>query len=201
MSVRGELSRKKILEASRKLFASKGFFAVSMQDICDATGLSRGGLYRHYKSTEEVFSAIIRDEQTEAFASLEKAKAIGVPPDKLLISFLRSRMAQLLDPSVSIDNAIAELAKASERSKELLQNRAIACVDITSRMLELGVAQGIFSCDNCKEVALHIIWSLEGMGKHNLLLPLTQKDIDAQLKLILRMVNKKLPSYEEASTS
>lgn len=188
MSVRGELSRRRILEASRKLFAAKGFSAVSMQDICGSTGLSRGGLYRHYSSTQEVFSAIIKQEQTEAFASLERAKAMNISPDKMLISFLQSRMSQLLDPTASIDNAIAEFATASETSKELLQNRAAVCVDIVSQMLGLGVAQGIFSCENCKATALHIIWSLEGMGKHNLLLPLSQRDIDTQLEQLLQML-------------
>lgn len=188
MSVRGELSRKKILEASRRLFAAKGFSAVSMQDICDAAGLSRGGLYRHYASTGEVFSAIIREEQAAAFAALENAKALEIPPDKILMSFLRSRMAQLLDPSISIDNATAEFAMGSELGRELLQKRAQASVEIITRILELGAARGIFSCKNCRETALHIIWSLEGMGKHNVLLPLTQKDVDAQLELIYRLL-------------
>ena len=185
MSVRGERSRKNILESSRRLFAAKGFSAVSMQDICDATGLSRGGLYRHYASTGDVFAAIIQEEQTVALAALDKAKALQVPPDQFLISFLRSRITQLLDPSLSIDNAIVEFATGSEAGRELLQKRAQTCIDIISQILELGVAQGIFCCSNCTETALHIIWSLEGMGKHNALFPLTQKDVEAQLKLIL----------------
>lgn len=188
MSARGELSRKKILEESRKLFAAKGFSAVSMQDICDATGFSRGGLYRHYTSTEEVFSAIIQEEQTAAFAALENAKATNVPPDTFLISFIRSRMAQLLDPAVSIDNATAEFAVRSARGREILQKRALACVEIVTQVLDLGVAQGVFSCRNSRETALHIIWSMEGMGKHNVLLPLTQKDVDAQLEQIFRIL-------------
>lgn len=188
MNIRGEISRKKILESARRLFAEKGFSAVSMQDICDATGLSRGGLYRHYTSTEEVFSAIIREEQTAAFAALEKAKEKGISPDKFLVSFLRSRMKHLLEPSISIDNAISEFAMGSEKGRELLQKRALACVEIVSDTLELGVAQDMFICENCRQTALHIIWSLEGMGKHNVLLPLTQKDVDTQLNIILRLL-------------
>ena len=188
MSIRGELSRKKILEAARKLFATKGFSAVSMQDICDAAGLSRGGLYRHYTSTGDVFSAIIQEEQAAAFAALESARAQNIPPDKILTSFLRSRMAQLLDPAVSIDNATAEFAMGCPTGRELLQKRAQACVAIVAQILELGVARGAFSCVNCKETALHIIWSLEGMGKHNLLIPLTPEDVDTQLKLILSLL-------------
>ena len=30
-----------------------------MKDICMETGLSRGGLYRHYDSTQQIFSEII----------------------------------------------------------------------------------------------------------------------------------------------
>lgn len=36
----------------------KGFTAVTMSDLCDASGLSRGGLYRHFSSTKDVFVAL-----------------------------------------------------------------------------------------------------------------------------------------------
>ena len=188
MSIRGDLSRKKILEVSRELFAAKGFSAVTMQDICDAAGLSRGGLYRHYASTAEVFAAIIRQEQAAAFAALENAKALNIPPDKILRSFLRSRTTQLLAPSLSIDNATAEFAAGSELGRELLQKRAQTSVEIVTQILELGAEQGVFSCENCRQLALHIIWCLEGMGKHNSLIPLSREDADAHLELIFHLL-------------
>lgn len=184
MSVRGDLSRKKILEASRKLFAAKGFSAVTMQDICDSAGLSRGGLYRHYASTAEVFAAIIKEEQAAAFAALENAKKLKISPDTILFSFLRSRIGQLLKPESSIDNATAEFAARSEMGRSLLQNRAQTSVKIITEILELGTAQKVFYCKNCHATALHIIWSLEGMGKHNSLFPLTEEEIETQLHLI-----------------
>lgn len=184
MSVRGDLSRKKILEVSRRLFAAKGFSAVTMQDICDSAELSRGGLYRHYASTAEVFAAIIEEEQATALAALENAKKLRISPDKILHSFLRSRISQLLKPESSIDNATAEFAARSDLGRKLLQNRAQTSITIISQILELGTAQGIFSCKNCHAMALHIIWSLEGMGKHNSLFPLTEEEIGTQLQLI-----------------
>ena len=66
MSRKGDDTRKMILESASELFAEKGFKDVSMSDICEKTGLSRGGLYRHYSSTSEIFREIIsggkRDE-------------------------------------------------------------------------------------------------------------------------------------------
>ena len=43
-----------------------------MKDICDSTGLSRGGLYCHYDSTARIFDEILNDfmdNQDEEFRS------------------------------------------------------------------------------------------------------------------------------------
>ncbi len=188
MSIRGDRSRKKIMEAARGLFAAKGFAAVSMQDICGASGISRGGLYRHYASTGEVFAAIIQEEQALAYASLEDAKERNIPPEQILLGFLRSRMTKLLDPRSSIDNATAEFAAGSELGREILQKRAASSVQIVTQMLELGVSSGAFSCENCPAMALHIMCSLEGMGKHNALLPMSPQEAEAQLQLMFKLI-------------
>lgn len=185
MSIRGDLSRKKILEVARGLFSAKGFSAVTMQDLCDNTGLSRGGLYRHYTSTAEVFADIIKEEQTAAFAALENAKRLKIAPDVILFTFLHSRIGQLLKVESSIDNATAEFAARSALGRKLLQERAQSSIQIITEILQLGVAQGIFSCENCRAMALHIMCCLEGMGKHNALFPL-EEEIDTQLDLIVR---------------
>ena len=52
------LSRNKILEASGALFAEKGFDATTMQDIMAKSGLSKGAIYHHFKSKEEIMQAL-----------------------------------------------------------------------------------------------------------------------------------------------
>ena len=42
--------------------AEKGFKDVTMSDICEKSQLSRGGLYRHYSSTSEIFREIISED-------------------------------------------------------------------------------------------------------------------------------------------
>ena len=46
MGEKGERTREKIRCKAYGLFAEKGFQAVTMTDICERTGLNRGGLYR-----------------------------------------------------------------------------------------------------------------------------------------------------------
>ena len=52
------LSRNKILEASGALFAEKGFDATTMQDIMARSGLSKGAIYHHFKSKEEIMQVL-----------------------------------------------------------------------------------------------------------------------------------------------
>lgn len=63
MSKKGDETKKMIIEAAKQLFAQRGFKDVTMSDICAATELSRGGLYRHYASTAEIFKELIRSNK------------------------------------------------------------------------------------------------------------------------------------------
>jgi TetR/AcrR family transcriptional repressor of nem operon len=51
---KGEITRQRIIEVAAPLFNKRGFAGCSMQDIMDATGLEKGGLYRHFASKEEL---------------------------------------------------------------------------------------------------------------------------------------------------
>jgi TetR/AcrR family transcriptional regulator, transcriptional repressor for nem operon len=61
MSAKGELTRRTIIEKSLQLFSVKGYFNTSISDILQATGLTKGGLYCHFKSKEEVWQAVYDD--------------------------------------------------------------------------------------------------------------------------------------------
>ncbi|HEY0307303.1 MAG TPA: TetR/AcrR family transcriptional regulator [Acidobacteriaceae bacterium] len=51
---KGELTRQKIVAAAAPIFNQRGYAGCSMQDVLDATGLEKGGLYRHFSSKEEL---------------------------------------------------------------------------------------------------------------------------------------------------
>lgn len=61
MSAKGELTRRNIIEKSLQLFSVKGYFNTSISDILQATGLTKGGLYCHFKSKEDVWRAVYDD--------------------------------------------------------------------------------------------------------------------------------------------
>ncbi len=51
---KGEETRLRIIAEAAPLFNQRGYEGCSMQDIMGATGLEKGGIYRHFESKEEL---------------------------------------------------------------------------------------------------------------------------------------------------
>lgn len=64
--LQGQQTKKAILESASICFAENGYAACSMDAIAQAAGLSKGGLYAHFKSKEELFMNVIRQEHERA---------------------------------------------------------------------------------------------------------------------------------------
>jgi len=54
-----EVRMRQILDAAQQEFAERGFAATRMDDIARRCGLSKGGLYAHFASKDEVFEALL----------------------------------------------------------------------------------------------------------------------------------------------
>jgi AcrR family transcriptional regulator len=83
-----EVRRAQILEAALECFATRGYHMATMDDLARASGLSKGSLYWHFSSKEEVFLALfdrfvqgIFDAwgrlETEGRSSMEVVRALG----------------------------------------------------------------------------------------------------------------------------
>ena len=66
-----EERRAQILEAALQCFASKGFHTATMDDLVRASGLSKGSLYWHFESKEQVFLALFDAFAESGFAEWE----------------------------------------------------------------------------------------------------------------------------------
>src|ERR1700720_218337 len=51
---KGEQTRRDIVQKSAPLFNQKGYEGTSLSDLMEATGLQKGGIYRHFSSKEEL---------------------------------------------------------------------------------------------------------------------------------------------------
>ena len=58
MTTKGDLTRQHILEKSMQLFSVQGYFNTSIAGIVKATGLTKGGLYGHFRNKQEIWYAV-----------------------------------------------------------------------------------------------------------------------------------------------
>ena len=58
MTTKGDLTRQHILEKSMQLFSVQGYFNTSIAGIVKATGLTKGGLYGHFRNKEDIWYAV-----------------------------------------------------------------------------------------------------------------------------------------------
>lgn len=118
MSLKGEKTKQDIREKAYQLFAKKGFKEVTMKDICELTGLSRGGLYRHYESTEQIFLEIVNSfsdrQKSEVFTKIKQ----HIPATTILEEILSKYANEMLDYKNSISLAVYEFYSNPMVSKE-----------------------------------------------------------------------------------
>jgi len=57
-----ELSRDRILEEARGLFATRGYDTLTMRSIAKALGYSHGALYYHFRDKAELFYALVVED-------------------------------------------------------------------------------------------------------------------------------------------
>ena len=75
---KGEATRQRIIAAAAPIFNQRGFEGASMQDLMAATGLEKGGLYRHFANKEELATEAFRFAIAESI-KLRTAHVAEIP--------------------------------------------------------------------------------------------------------------------------
>ena len=91
-------SRQEILRTSARLFQQRGYDATSMNDVAAALKLSKGGLYHHFQSKDEILFEIMNHamEITEERV-LNPVRGIADPEDRLR-ALIRLHIEVVLSP-------------------------------------------------------------------------------------------------------
>lgn len=178
MGQKGEATKTAIRKASLLLFVQKGFKDVTMKDICEAAGLSRGGLYMHYGSTGQIFADIIdewmEDLENEVTGKMEK----GLSATFLLDELLERYQSEMLDRSGSLGLAFYEyysgmpLSDDNAMLKQYHRSKASLC-----SLIAYGIDKGEFKQVNKEAVVDLLLFSYQGVRMLSSIMPLDDDNI------------------------
>ena len=153
-------TKQNILTQAYGLFADKGFNAVTMTDICETTGLSRGGLYRYYGNTAAVFLEIISGFVEGLDAQVVPALRNDVPAPVILEGILNVFQREIMEPKTSLSMAILEFCTSTGSS--LLEEYFTAAETVWRRLIDYGIQRGEFFPQDSSATAATVIFAYEG---------------------------------------
>ncbi len=182
MSVKGDKTKQAIKEKAYCLFAEKGYKNVTMKDICEQTGLSRGGLYRHYESTEQIFLEIVSAFSNKQKAEIESKIKNHIPAIVILNELLAKYADEMIDSKNSLALAIYEYYSNPEISKN--DNSVMKQYEISKsawiELINYGITTKEFNCVNPQAVFNVIVFAYQGIRMYGKLMKI-DKDIPNQI--------------------
>ncbi|MCL1802356.1 MAG: TetR/AcrR family transcriptional regulator [Eubacteriaceae bacterium] len=193
---KGTVRKKYILEKAALVFMRKGFTSVTMKDIVEECEMSRGGVYRYFSSTKEIFMEIISSENESDYAFLGKHMEKGTNAVKILEMFLQLQKKELLNIEKTIRLAMYEFfIFHRDTMSYVLEQNYTAALSLVSQTLLYGIERkeitGILPND-AEKYANCMIVLLEGLSIFAVSGQISSETIDEQFGLFIKnLVNKK----------
>jgi AcrR family transcriptional regulator len=159
-------TRDKIITAAIEMFSLKGFSATGVQEIADSANISVGLLYRHYKTKDEIFGAILNEamkgyeEVRKMFENVASPKeAIGLFADEVLGDIANNepfiKMILLLTQPFMLNMVYPWMADLLEGNKQMVYSLADT--------IKKGQEHGEFRQGDSQQMAQFFFCAMQGM--------------------------------------
>ena len=163
---KGAETRRAIIRQAAPIFNRKGYEGAAMSDLMDATGLEKGGIYRHFKSKQQLAAEAFDYAWDVAFQlRIKDTEQIANSVDRLQqwVRNFRERReglvpggCPLLNTAIDADNGNSVLRHKAERALDGWMDRLRKTVEQGKRAKEIRAEL------DAEEVAGTIISTLEG---------------------------------------
>lgn len=188
MSSKKERTRELIIEASYSLFAKYGFNRITMKDVCEATGLSRGGLYSHFPGTKEIFEEILEKINQKDEMNFQKEIEEGKSATVILERALGLMEDEMQHPEDSLSLAMYEYAGTVDKS--LMNHFNRIGEEKWTALIEYGISTGEFYAVNVEEIVNVILYVYQGVRMWSRIVTMTPETFRSITSHIRRQLIK-----------
>jgi AcrR family transcriptional regulator len=133
----------KILDIAAMLFMEKGYEQTTMQNIVDKLGMSKGAIFHHFKSKEDVMDGVI---QRMIDGIVKRANSIADDPALSINEKMRDAILSMNISEGIGETVIDELHKPSnaQMHQTVMTQTIKAVVPILTKIVEHGIREGIY---------------------------------------------------------
>jgi TetR/AcrR family acrAB operon transcriptional repressor len=161
-----EARRQAILAAAISVFAVHGFDAATTDEIARAAGLSKGGLYWHFKSKDDILAALLEQFFNQELAVLEQPAQAGGSVGARLRQLGEQAVDAILqmEPVLPVVLEFYALAARQAQARAQIQGYYQRYQRRLADLLQQGYDTGEFRAGTAEQYALLLIAQLEGLA-------------------------------------
>ena len=134
--------RDEFLDAAQRLIESKGYEQMSIQDVLDEVGTSRGAFYHYFGSKQDLLLAVVERFGAAVASFLEP---IAGDPELSAIERLRKVLAELTARKDQEREVLVRTLRVwySDGNVRVRQKVRVGIIDQLTRLLQVIVARGV----------------------------------------------------------
>ncbi|MBS2531326.1 TetR/AcrR family transcriptional regulator [Catenulispora sp. NF23] len=154
---KGEETRKQVLEAAVEVAASSGLASLTIGSLAERTGMSKSGLFAHFKS-KETLQVQVLEFAGEAFIQDVVRPAVSAPRgEKRVLTLFESWLATARDGTAEclFVSAAWEYDDQPGAVRDRLVRMHLDFRDSVAQMFRTGIAEGFFAADADPEQFAH----------------------------------------------
>ena len=163
---KGEQTRQEIIRKAAPLFNQKGYKGAALSDLMEATGLEKGGIYRHFDSKQQLAAEAFDYAWKLALdARFEGTQAISNTVDRLkqIVRNFSERSAGLVPGGCPLLNTAIDADDGNPQLREKARRALRSWLDRLRSIIEEGQRRGEICGDiDSAELATLIVGTLEG---------------------------------------
>ena len=144
---------RKILDTAERLFIETGYDRASLQEIIDETGLSKGAIYHHFASKEDIFYAVcdrIGQRNAEVLSQVRDAPGLN-GLEKLRAMFKTSLQPERQAKMFCMMPYLMDNAKFLATEMRSIFTEVVPC--FVEPIIRQGMADGSIRTEHPKELA------------------------------------------------
>ncbi len=161
-----------IFQAAVQVFAERGFDQAKMDEIAQVAGVAKGTIYYHFKSKEDLFSALMNEGIENLIDYAKRNITLYSRPIEQLNALIHAHIQFFIENKKLAKLLLAEAFGTKERQRQF-RRQIHEYILLIKRILDEGVRAGEFSMIHPHEMAsslfgaasivvLHKIYSFEG---------------------------------------
>lgn len=157
---KGDRRREAVLDAAEALLSTTGYHAMTIADIADGAGITRGALYFYFGSKQEVITALFA-RCVEVLHEKSRAAATDAASGAAAIDMAMERTEALWREHGVVMRTAIDLASTVEELDRLWADTADLFIDAIRAILEnMGVPAGS-GVDESSSLAKTLCWMIE----------------------------------------